>query len=248
MLSIVCCQPTLDATPTQSSILLTYIQLQLQKQQPTFCTQYFPLPYCVKSDLYNEFLISCHSQQFSYPHKIQTDTYAVFKTKIFQKPSSSSILIGFKLDSQKEPQKFSLFSALYNFYPLLLYNFYPFTLSFFFIFFSLISFFFFNNFLYLFMAVLGLHCCLGFSLVAASRGYSLVAVCGVLLQWLLLMSSGFRVHGFQQPQCVGSVAVGSGAIGSIVAAHGLVAPWHVGSSQIRDRTCVSYIDRWVLYH
>lgn len=110
-----------------------------QKQQPTFCTQYFPLSnYCVKLDLYNEFLISCHSQQFSYPHKIQTDTYAVFKNKIFLKPSSSSILIDFKLDSQKEPQKISSFSALYNFYPLLISNFCPFTLSFF-SFFSLVS-------------------------------------------------------------------------------------------------------------
>ena len=35
-------------------------------------------------------------------------------------------------------------------------------------------------FTYLFMAVLGLHCCAGFSLVVESRGYSIVAVCGLL--------------------------------------------------------------------
>ena len=35
-------------------------------------------------------------------------------------------------------------------------------------------------FTYLFMAVLGLHCCAGFSLVVESRGYSLVAVQGLL--------------------------------------------------------------------
>ena len=29
---------------------------------------------------------------------------------------------------------------------------------------------------------------------------------------------------------------------------GSVAPWHVGSSQIRDWNCVSYIGRWILYH
>ena len=29
--------------------------------------------------------------------------------------------------------------------------------------------------------MLGLHCCLGFSLVAESRGYSPVAVCGLLI-------------------------------------------------------------------
>ena len=36
------------------------------------------------------------------------------------------------------------------------------------------------NFIYLFLAVLGLHCCSGFSLVVASRAYSLVAVHGLL--------------------------------------------------------------------
>ena len=35
---------------------------------------------------------------------------------------------------------------------------------------------------YLFMAVLGLHCCTGFSLVEASRSYPLVVVC-----WLLIV-------------------------------------------------------------
>ena len=41
-----------------------------------------------------------------------------------------------------------------------------------------------NNFiclLILFLAVLGLHCCSGFSLVAVSRGYSLVVVCRHLI-------------------------------------------------------------------
>ena len=36
-------------------------------------------------------------------------------------------------------------------------------------------------FIYLFLAVLGLHCCSGFSLVVTSRGYSLVAVHGLLI-------------------------------------------------------------------
>ena len=34
--------------------------------------------------------------------------------------------------------------------------------------------------IYLFLAVLGLHCCVGFSLVVAGRGYSLVTVLGFL--------------------------------------------------------------------
>ena len=43
------------------------------------------------------------------------------------------------------------------------------------------AFFFFLSFVYLFLAVLGLHCSAGFSLVVASGGYSLVAVCGLLI-------------------------------------------------------------------
>ena len=38
-----------------------------------------------------------------------------------------------------------------------------------------------NLFVYLSLAVLGLYCCMGFSLVAVSRGYSLVAVHGLLI-------------------------------------------------------------------
>ena len=35
--------------------------------------------------------------------------------------------------------------------------------------------------IYLVLAVLGLHCCLGFSLVAVSRSYSLVVLCRLLI-------------------------------------------------------------------
>ena len=38
-----------------------------------------------------------------------------------------------------------------------------------------------NNCIYLFLAVLSLGCCAGFSLVVESGGYSLVAVCGLLI-------------------------------------------------------------------
>ena len=41
-------------------------------------------------------------------------------------------------------------------------------------------------FIYLFLAVLGLHCCAGVSLVGASRGFSLVAVLRLHNWWLLL--------------------------------------------------------------
>ena len=42
-------------------------------------------------------------------------------------------------------------------------------------------FFFFCNFIYLFLAVLDLRCCAGFSLAAASKAYSPVVVCGLLI-------------------------------------------------------------------
>ena len=38
-----------------------------------------------------------------------------------------------------------------------------------------------NSFIYLFWAVLGLHCCTGFSLVAASGDYSLAVVSRLLI-------------------------------------------------------------------
>ena len=37
-------------------------------------------------------------------------------------------------------------------------------------------------FIYLFLTVLGPHCCVGFSLVVESRGYSLVVLCGPLIE------------------------------------------------------------------
>ena len=53
-------------------------------------------------------------------------------------------------------------------------------------------------FIYLFMAALGLRCCvLGFSLVVASGGYSLLLCAGFSLRWLLLLwSTGSRSAGF----------------------------------------------------
>ena len=38
-----------------------------------------------------------------------------------------------------------------------------------------------NNFIYLFLAMLGLRGSMGFSLVVGSRGYSLVTACGLLI-------------------------------------------------------------------
>ena len=52
-------------------------------------------------------------------------------------------------------------------------------------------------FIYLFLAVLGLRCCVRLSLVAASRGYSSLQCEGFSLWWLLLLrSTGSRRTGF----------------------------------------------------
>ena len=54
------------------------------------------------------------------------------------------------------------------------------------------------HFIYLFLAVLSLRCCEGFSLVVESAGYSLLVVAGFSLRWLhLLQSTGSRVQGLQ---------------------------------------------------
>ena len=60
------------------------------------------------------------------------------------------------------------------------------------------------HFMYLFLAVLGLHCWAGFSLVAASGGYSLVAVFRLLIAVVSLVA-GSRAWwcGLQELQQVG---------------------------------------------
>ena len=70
---------------------------------------------------------------------------------------------------------------------------------------------FFNSFILfmcLFSAVLGHHCCTGFSLVVEVGGSSPVAVCGPLVVGLLLLwSVGSGVRRLQWWQPVGSVVV-----------------------------------------
>ena len=79
----------------------------------------------------------------------------------------------------------------------------------------------------LFIAVLGHHCCMGFSLVAASRGFSLAVVCGFSLWWLLLLQNS-----------------GSGALEHKLDSCGA---HDVGSSWIRDWTPVSCIGRHIFF-
>ena len=53
-----------------------------------------------------------------------------------------------------------------------------------------------------FLTVLGLHCCVGFSLVVASRGYSLAAVHGLVIAVDSLVEHGSRCMGFNS--CTGA--------------------------------------------
>ena len=71
----------------------------------------------------------------------------------------------------------------------------------------------------------------GLSLVVASGRHSSSRCAGLSLSRPLLLRS-----------------TGSRRAGSVIVAHGPVAPRHVGSSQTRARTCVPCIGRWVLNH
>ena len=64
-----------------------------------------------------------------------------------------------------------------------------------------------------------------------------------LKQLLLLQSTGSRVCGFQELQLPGSTAQAP-QLWCMLSA----VLWHVGSSQLRDRTHVSCIGRVILYH
>ena len=101
--------------------------------------------------------------------------------------------------------------------------------------------FFFFNFIYLFIfGCVGpslLH--EGFSLVAASGGYSSLQCMGFSLRWLLLLQS-------TGPRCMGFSSCGTRA--QQLWRTGLVAPQHVGSSRTRARTRVPCIGRWILNH
>ena len=71
--------------------------------------------------------------------------------------------------------------------------------------------------------MLGLRCCMVFSLYVESRGYSLVAVCGLLIMVASLVERGIQVHGLRSLQHRGSVvsAPRLQRTGSVAVAHGL---------------------------
>ena len=85
-------------------------------------------------------------------------------------------------------------------------------------------------FIHLFLTVLDLRCYMGFSLVAASGGYSLVGVRRHLISLASLVEHGLWAHRLQWLWHVGWVAL------------------HVESSWNRDQTLVSCIGRQTFYH
>ena len=93
--------------------------------------------------------------------------------------------------------------------------------------------------IYLFLAVLGLHCCWWAFSSCSEQG--------------LRSSCGARASHCGGFSCFRAQALGP--VGSVVAKHrlsscgnrSLVAPWPVGSSQTRDQTRVSCIGRPILY-
>ena len=97
-------------------------------------------------------------------------------------------------------------------------------------------------FIYLFLAALGLHCCIWAFCSCGKRGLLSSLWCtGFSLRWLLLWSSGcsmlqqLRLSGFRaQAQQLQHM--------------GLAALWHVRSSQTRDRPRVPCIARQILTH
>ena len=100
-------------------------------------------------------------------------------------------------------------------------------------------FFYINLFILFYLAVLGLHCCARAFSSAASGGYSSLWCAGFSLRWLLLLwSTGSRCAGFSS----------CGTHAQQLWCMGLGAPWQVGSSRIRDRTCVPCIGRRILNH
>lgn len=91
--------------------------------------------------------------------------------------------------------------------------------------------------------MLGLHCCMVFSLVAVSGNYFLLCCMSFSSQWLLLLwSTGSRAQGLQQLQLPGSRAQAQ-----YLWCTGLVAPWHVGSSWMTDQTRVPCTGGQILY-
>ena len=84
-------------------------------------------------------------------------------------------------------------------------------------------------FIYLSLAVLGLHCCMDFSLVAELGPLFIAAWSLLIVVASPVAKQRLRGAGASEVVACGFISCG--------------APWHVGSSQTRDQTHVSCIGR-----
>ena len=98
--------------------------------------------------------------------------------------------------------------------------------------------------IYLFLAALGLYCCPRAFSSCGEQGLLFVAVCGLLIAVASLVAE----HRLQACRLQELWLVGSRAQAQQLWFMGLVAPWHVGSSQTRAQTRVSCIGRRILNH
>ena len=99
-------------------------------------------------------------------------------------------------------------------------------------------------FSYYFLAVLGLHCCVQAFSSCGEQGLLFVAVCRLLIAVAsFVVDHGLQARGLQQLRLAGSRAQVQQLWRT-----GLVALWHVGSSQTRAQTHVTCIGRWILNH
>ena len=88
-----------------------------------------------------------------------------------------------------------------------------------------------------------------FLLLVVSRGYSLVAMCRLLIVVAsLTVEPKLWACRLQQLHHMGSVVRFPGALEHSLSGCGLVALRHVGSSGTRNQTCVSCMSRQILYH
>ena len=97
-------------------------------------------------------------------------------------------------------------------------------------------------FIYLLLAVLGLHCCAWAFFSCSEQGLLFGAVRGLLIAVASLVVE----HRLQARSLQQLWHVGSRAQAQQLWCTGLVALRHVGSSQTRDRTCVPCIGRQIL--
>lgn len=89
--------------------------------------------------------------------------------------------------------------------------------------------------IYLFLATLGVYCCVQAFSSRGERGWPFVAGLGFSIGVTSVAEHGLSVHGLQQLQYVGSGGV----------AHRPNAAWHVESFPTRDQTRVCCIRRWI---